>query len=277
MARSYGIHHVSAITQDAQRNLDFYVGVLGLRLVKQSVNFDDPDVYHLWYGDETGSPGNIITFFVWPWSNRGQQRTDQVAVTSFAIEPASVGFWISRLLERGIAFERPAQRPSAESEIESVLSFRDPDGLMLELVTHPRARERPSWGDSPHVPVEDAIHGLHSITIWVHSDESANRVLADELGVQQHMRNGAEQRLIIGEGLPAQIVNVRTVSGFVRGIEGAGTVHHVAWCLPGGQDLATIGDHLSASGSMSARSSIGSTFRRGMPASKMASSMSWLR
>ncbi|MGI8485370.1 MAG: VOC family protein [Thermomicrobiales bacterium] len=76
MARSYGIHHVSAITQDAQRNLNFYVGVLGLRLVKQSINFDDPDVYHLWYGDETGSPGSIITFFVWPWSNRGQQGTD---------------------------------------------------------------------------------------------------------------------------------------------------------------------------------------------------------
>lgn len=221
MVRSYGIHHVSAITQDAQRNLDFYAGVLGLRLVKQSVNFDDPDVYHLWYGDETGSPGGGGIFFVWPWINRGQQGPDQLAVTSFAIAPASIGFWISRFLERGTAFEGPAQRPSAESEVESVLSFRDPDGLMLELVTHPRVRERPSWGDGPHVPMEHAIHGLHSVTIWVYSDESANRVLADELGFQQHMRNGTEQRLVIEESPPAQIVNVRTVGGFVRGTEGA--------------------------------------------------------
>ncbi|MGI8485371.1 MAG: hypothetical protein ACR2OU_14040 [Thermomicrobiales bacterium] len=96
--------------------------------------------------------------------------------------------------------------------------------------------------------MEHAIHGIHSVTLWVDSDESANHVLADELGFQQHLWNGAEQRLIIGEGLAAQIVNVRTVSGFVRGTEGAGTVHHVAWSLPDGQDLTTIGDRLSASG-----------------------------
>ena len=248
MATSSGIHHVSAITQDAQRNLDFYIGVLGLRLVKQSVNFDDTDVYHLWYGDETGSPGSIITFFVWPWSNRGQQGPDQVAVTSFAIHPTSIGFWISRFLERGVTFEGPNQRPSADSAVESVLSFRDPDGLMLELVTHPRARERSAWGEHPDMPIEHAIHGLHSVTLWVNKEESVNRVLVNELRFQQRIQNGAEQRLTVGEGLPAQIVNVRTVGGFVRGTEGAGTVHHVAWSLPDDSELRTVGDRLADDG-----------------------------
>ncbi|MGI8485472.1 MAG: VOC family protein [Thermomicrobiales bacterium] len=245
---STGIHHVSAMTQDAQRNIDFYVGVLGLRLVKQSVNFDDPDVYHLWYGDEAGTPGSIITFFVGPWSNRGQQGPDQVAVTSFAIHPTSIGFWISRFLEHGVAFEGPAQRPSADSAVESVLSFRDPDGLMLELVTHPRARERSAWGESPDIPTEYAIHGLHSVTLWVDKEESVNRVLVDKLGFQKRTQHGAVQRLTVGEGLPAQIVNVRNVGGFVRGTEGAGTVHHIAWCVSGDSDLGTVGCRLIDAG-----------------------------
>jgi len=163
LPRSVGIHHVSAITSNAQRNLDFYVGFLGLRLIKQAVNFEDPDVYHLFYGDETGSPGSVMTFFVWPGSHRGQQGAGQVAVTSFTIHPTSLAFWIDRLLLHGIRFEGPSQRPSSRSGTESVLSFRDPDGLLLEIVTHPRARDRPSWGGVPDVPPEHAIHGFHSI------------------------------------------------------------------------------------------------------------------
>ncbi len=245
MPKSVGIHHVSAITQDAQRNLDFYVGVLGLRLVKQSINFDDPDVYHLWYGDETGSPGSIITFFVWPWSNRGQQGTDQVAVTSFAIRPAAIGFWISRFLEHGVRYEGPIQRPSADGAPESVLSFRDPDGLSLELVTHPGVLGRQRSNHEVGIRGENAIQGLHSVTLWVGESGATGQILVDELGFQPVIQRGAESCLVIDEGLPAQIVNVRNVGGFVRGTEGAGTVHHVAWGVPDARDLTAIGDHLS--------------------------------
>ena len=99
-----GIHHVTAITADAQRNLDFYAGFLGLRLVKRTVNFDDPQTYHFYFGDERGTPGSIMTFFVWPGARRGRIGSGQVAVTSFAIVPGSIGFWLERLLRYNIRY-----------------------------------------------------------------------------------------------------------------------------------------------------------------------------
>jgi glyoxalase family protein len=97
-----GIHHVTAIASDPQRNLDFYAGLLGLRLVKRTVNFDDPQTYHLYYGDEVGTPGSILTFFPWPGARRGRQGIGQVAVTSFSVLPSALGFWVERLLRHGI-------------------------------------------------------------------------------------------------------------------------------------------------------------------------------
>ena len=108
--RTAGIHHVTGIASDPQRNLDFYAGILGLRLVKRTVNFDDPTTYHFYFGDEQGSPGSILTFFPWPDARRGRQGGGQVAVTSFAILPSSVGFWIERLIKKQVQFEQPAAR-----------------------------------------------------------------------------------------------------------------------------------------------------------------------
>src|SRR5512145_1691461 len=143
MTPALGIHHVTAIASDPQRNLDFYAGVLGLRLVKRTVNFDDPHTYHLYYGDEVGTPGSIMTFFPWPGARRGRQGTGQVAVTSFAIAPGAIGFWVERLLRHGIAYEGPRRRETG-SDSEQVLAFKDPDGLLLELVGHPGAESRPA-------------------------------------------------------------------------------------------------------------------------------------
>jgi len=248
LPRSLGVHHVCAITTNAQRNLDFYVGFLGLRLVTQTVNFDDPDIFHLFYGDQTGSPGSIMTFFVWPGSNQGQQGASQVAITSFAIHPTSLAFWIDRLLQRGVPFAGPVQRPSSSSGTESVLSFHDPDGLMLELVTHAGARTRPTWRGVPDVPEEHAIHGFHSVTLWVSDSTAAERILTGELGFHSHLKNGATERFILASGEPANIVNVRTVGSFVQGTEGGGTVHHVAWSVPDEADFGPIREHLSGLG-----------------------------
>lgn len=248
MPSSPGIHHISAITIDAQRNLDFYAGTLALRLVKQTVNLEDPDVYHLFYGDESGSPGSVMSFFVWPGSHRGQQGAGQVAVTSFAIHPTSLAFWIDRLLLHGVRFDGPMQRPSSRSGTESVLAFRDPDGLLLEIVTHLRARNRPSWGGVPGVPLEHAIHGFHSVTLWVADPAATGMLLANELGFHSGMNDGSRERFIVAGGEPAQIVNVRTVRGFVRGSEGGGTVHHVAWEIPDDSDFGPITERLSGSG-----------------------------
>jgi glyoxalase family protein len=129
-----GLHHVTAITSDAQRNVDFYTGLLGLRLVKVTVNFDDPGAYHLYYGDEVGHPGTILTFFVWPGIGRGRPGTGQLTAVAFTIPEASLGYWSGRLLSGGLEHQGPRT-----SLGEQVLSLRDPDGMAIELVAHPRA------------------------------------------------------------------------------------------------------------------------------------------
>ena len=138
---STGLHHVTAIAGSPERNLDFYTRVLGLRLVKRTVNFDDPTTYHFYYGDEQGSPGSILTFFPWPDARRGRQGGGQVAVTSFAILPSSVGFWIERLIKKRVEFDQPVAR----YEDERVIAFKDHEGFMGELVAHPAADSRTGW------------------------------------------------------------------------------------------------------------------------------------
>jgi len=218
-----GIHHVTAIASDPQRNLDFYVGLLGLRLVKRTVNFDDPETYHLYYGDEVGTPGSIMTFFPWPGARPGRQGTGQVAVTAFAVLPRALGFWVERLVRHGIRFEGPTKQ---------VISFKDPDGLMLEIVAHAGAEARPAWGNAPGIPREHAIHGFHGVTIWAEQGEATERVLVDTLGFRPVHEDGSTRRFAVGDGGPGTIVDVRSVGGFVHGAGGAGTVHHVAWRVP---------------------------------------------
>src|SRR5688572_11948139 len=146
-----GIHHVTAIASDPQRNLDFYAGLLGLRLVKRTVNFDDPQTYHLYFGDEVGTPGSLMTFFPWPGARRGRQGTGQVAVTSFSVLPGALGFWLERLVRHGIPHEGPARRGPGGADAERVVAFKDPDGTLLELVAHEGAEARPAWGAAPGI------------------------------------------------------------------------------------------------------------------------------
>ena len=231
MTSVLGIHHVTAIASDPQRNLDFYAGVLGLRLVKRTVNFDDPETYHLYFGDEIGTPGSILTFFPWPGARAGRQGPGQVAVTSLAILPGAIGFWIERLLRHGIRYEGPAKR-GAGADLENILSFRDHDGSMLELVAHAGAEARSAWADAPGIPREHAIHGFHSVTLWAEEGAATERVLTDVLGFRGVREEGSTKRFAAGDGGPGTLVDLRTIGGFVHGLAGAGTVHHVAWRIP---------------------------------------------
>src|SRR6185503_11810725 len=138
MLVSPGIHHVTAIASDPQKNLDFYAGVLGMRLVKRTVNFDDPTTYHFYFADAAGTPGSIMTFFPWPGARRGRQGAGQVAVTSFSVLPGAIGFWLERLLRHNVRYEGPTKRGSGV-DTEQVIAFSDHDGLLLELVAHPGA------------------------------------------------------------------------------------------------------------------------------------------
>ncbi|HEU4566033.1 MAG TPA: VOC family protein, partial [Gemmatimonadaceae bacterium] len=229
MASVLGIHHVTAIASDPQRNLDFYAGVLGLRLVKRTVNFDDPETYHFYFGDEVGTPGSILTFFPWPGARRGRQGTGQVAVTAFSVLPGALGFWLERFVRHGIEHEGPRRRGPDGAESEQVISFRDHDGLMLEIVAHAGAEERPAWGDAPGITRDHAIHGFHGVTLWVESRDATERVLVDTLGFRPVREDESTFRYAVGGGGPSRVVDVRAVGGFLRGAGGAGTVHHVAW------------------------------------------------
>src|SRR6266851_964222 len=191
MAVVLGIHHVTAIASDPQRNLDFYVGLLGLRLVKRTVNFDDPETYHLYYGDEVGTPGSIMTFFPWPGARPGRHGTGQVAVTAFAVLPRSLGFWVERLVRHGIRYEGPTHH---------VISFKDHDGLMLEIVGHPGAEARPAWGAAPGIPREHAIHGFYGVTIWADKGDATERVLVDTLGFRPVHEDGSTRRFAVADG-----------------------------------------------------------------------------
>jgi predicted esterase/catechol 2,3-dioxygenase-like lactoylglutathione lyase family enzyme len=225
-----GLHHVSAIASDPQRNLDFYGGVLGLRLVKRTVNFDDPQTYHLYYGDEVGTPGSIMTFFPWPGARKGRAGAGQAAVISFAILPAAVGFWVERLLRHGVEYQQPIRRGSG-AHAEQVIAFRDHDGLMLELVASAGAEARPAWGGAPGIMRDQAIHGFHGVTLWIDRAERTQEVLVHTMGFRPLREDGTTHRFTIGDELPGTFVDVRAVGGFGVGAGGAGTVHHVAFAV----------------------------------------------
>jgi predicted esterase/catechol 2,3-dioxygenase-like lactoylglutathione lyase family enzyme len=248
MTHILGLHHVTAIASDPQRNLDFYAGVLGLRFVKRTVNFDDPQTYHFYYGDDVGTPGSIMTFFPWPGARRGRQGTGQVAVTSFAVLPAALGFWIERLLRHGVKYEGPAKRGSSDGESEQVISFKDPDGLMLEIVAHAGAEARSAWGEAPGISRDNAIHGFHGVTLWVSDGAPTETILVDTLGFRPVRDERGTRRFEVGAGGPGTFVDVRSIGGFVQGAGGAGTVHHVAWSVADDATQLAVRDRVATAG-----------------------------
>jgi glyoxalase family protein len=240
---SPGIHHVTAIASDPQRNLDFYAGILGMRLVKRTVNFDDPTTYHFYFGDSEGTPGSILTFFPWPGSRRGRQGAGQVAVTSFAILPASVGFWIERFIRHHVEFEHPKSR----FDDERVISFKDPDGLMVELVAHPRAEAGKGW-DTPSVPAAHSIRGIHAVTLWQESCDLTGKLLIESFGFEPVREQASIFRYAAkGRGL-GSVVDLRCVPGLWTGTMGAGTVHHVAFRAPDSETQLAVRNDLVAKG-----------------------------
>jgi catechol 2,3-dioxygenase-like lactoylglutathione lyase family enzyme len=220
-----GIHHVTAIAGDPQRNVDFYAGTLGMRMVKRTVNFDDPHSYHFYYGDEHGTPGTLLTFFPWPGARSGRAGPGQVAVTSLSVPQESLGWWIERLATQGVPFERPGKRFGL-----TTVSLRDPDGMVLELVADPAAGARAGW-EGGTVPAEHAVRGVHGVTLWVNGAEGTARMLTETLGFGHLGDEGSTSRFAAEGGADrfAALVDVRDVGGFPAGTSGAGTVHHVAW------------------------------------------------
>jgi glyoxalase family protein len=211
--RLEGIHHVTAITGDAPGNVDFYVRVLGLRLVKKTVNQDDPTVYHLFYADELGSPGSDITFFEYPGARRGRAGAGMVhrVVCRIGSEEA-LDFWVERLEKEGISVSRR----------DEVLTFSDPEGLGLELAVVETGDE-PLTAENPEIPVEHRIQGFDRVRAFTRDPEASRRFLEDALEFTPSGEAGFEAR---GEHRGGRFVYDTSEEA---GIPGAGTVHHVAW------------------------------------------------
>jgi glyoxalase family protein len=228
--RTSGIHHITAICSNPQKNIDFYSRLLGLRLVKLTVNFDDPTTYHLYYGDELGRPGTILTFFPWSDAPRGYRGTGQVVTTSFLIPLDSVDFWRNRLKDNGVAFEEPVFRFGNQEE--QVIRLFDPDGLELELVAHTSAIEQDDrfWKAGP-ISYKNGIRGFYSVSLSEEGYERTSEILK-ELGYKMIKNEGNRFRFQLenSESIKgAKILDVLCLPDTSYGRIGIGTVHHVAF------------------------------------------------
>jgi glyoxalase family protein len=217
-----GIHHVTAIAGKAARNLDFYTRTLGLRLVKKTVNFDDPGTYHLYYGDTLGRPGTILTFFPWEHAAPGRNGSGLTEETAFRVPAESIGYWTHRLIEHGVAHDALERRFG-----EPVLPFADPDGLRLALVGAADASS-PAWSDGA-VPAEHAIRGFHGVTLMLDAAAPTGAVLTDVLGFAEAGREGALVRYAANGAEAGGAVTIRETPGFLPGRMGRGSVHHIAF------------------------------------------------
>lgn len=216
-----GIHHITAISADLDANVAFYAGLLGLRCVKVTVNFDDPSAYHIYYGDGLGTPGTVLTFFIWPGAPVGRMGAGITNAVALAVPQAALGYWVQRLLEHSVEFDGPAARFD-----ERVLTFRDPDGLTIELVTRADAAAPVPWPAGP-VPVEHAIAGPAGVALWAAEAGPSENFLTETLGFVTGPRDGATRRFTLPAG--GRFVDVRGVPGFWSGHVAAGSIHHVAW------------------------------------------------
>ena len=220
-----GLHHVTAIASDPQRNLDFWFHVLGQRLIKQTVNFDAPDVYHLYYGNEAGDPGTVMTFFPWPGAAAGRHGAGQATVTSYSVPEASIGWWATHLRGLGVEVEELTTRFD-----EDALRLRDPDGLIVELIAHEGGVGAP-WDGGP-IPVEHAIRGFHSVTLTESSLDGTSGLFLDTLNFSATDESPDRVRFETGDGGLGRSVDIVVDPSAPRGLVASGTVHHIAWRAP---------------------------------------------
>ena len=217
-----GIHHITAIAGDPQRNVDFYTQTLGLRFAKRTVNFDDPSTYHLYYGDRTGRPGTAITFFAWPGARRGTRGTGQVVAASFAVPKNSIEYWKARFDEQHVFNE-----PIAGRFNNSGLRFTDPDGLILELIESSQLDDVDLKYNSD-VPKKFTIHGFHSPTLEVQRSKKTVAIL-EFLGFKLIAQERSRKRFSVNSNSTSACVDLVERAEGQFGINSAGTVHHIAF------------------------------------------------
>ena len=218
-----GLHHITAIAGSAQQNFDFYTRILGLRLVKKTVNFDDPGTYHLYYGDESGAAGTILTFFPWEGIGQGTEGVGMATEIGYAVPEGSLDFWLERFKENNVVTGEIAQRFG-----ETILPFKDPDGLSLSLIIPEKADTRTPW-ETDTVKKEIATRGFHSTTLSLQKIDETAKVLTDIFGYSLVSQEGNRYRFITDTVETASIVDILELPDGTRGRNAAGTNHHVAF------------------------------------------------
>lgn len=226
-----GIHHITAIAGSAKRNLDFYTKVLGQRLVKKTVNFDDPGTYHLYFGDEVGTPGTILTFFPWEGIISGKRGTGIVSEIGYSVPEGSFDYWMKRFDKHNVVYNKPAKKFG-----EEYLTFLDPDGLKLELIVSKNKDDRKPY-ETDEVKEDVAAKGFHNITITLGNIKGTASVLSDIFGYTLNEENVNRFRFTTKATETANIVDLVEAPGERRAYNGGGTVHHVAFRV---KDEATL-------------------------------------
>jgi len=218
--KTSGIHHITAMSGHPQRNLDFYHTLLGLRLVKVTVNQDDPETYHLYYGTEVGAPGSLITFFPWMNARKGYIGAGQVGVTAYSIPKGSLAYWKERVEAKGY-------HTATEDRFgEQSLLLADPDGILVEL-TESATDNRQPWLAS-HVPAEHGIRGFHRADLVLKETDPTLQALQTVFGYEEVSRTEDRIRLAVGEGKANEVIDLIQLPGRPNGVTGSGSVHHIA-------------------------------------------------
>ncbi len=241
-ASVHGIHHVTAIAGDAQQNLNFYAGVMGMRLVKKSVNQDAPDTYHLFYADGVGNPGTDLTFFPWPAMPPAKLGIGYTVEVPFAVSIGALAYWQERLAKNKIAFGNVETRFG-----EKVLPFKDPHGLQLALVETGDEREFVAWNESA-VPPEYQLRGMHAVRLWERDLKSTERLLTQVMGFSHFGAEDGWHRYGVDGGASGKIVELKELQNERRGQWGTGGVHHVAWRMKDSAEEMALRDSIARAG-----------------------------
>ncbi|NMB83343.1 MAG: ring-cleaving dioxygenase [Ignavibacteria bacterium] len=218
-----GIHHITVMASDPQANYDFYVDVLGMRFIKKTVNYDAPDVYHLYYADEIGTPGTVLTFFPFPDAKRGKRGTGEISVVSFSVPSTSLNYWINRLAGMAIDFNGPSQK-----FVYEYITLQDPDGMIIEIVADPTVDKIMGWNNGD-VPSDHSIRKFFGVTFYLRSVIKSEELLANVMGAQLIGTEGNIKRYSFGNEVSEAFVDLYEDANTQRGTSGAGTVHHIAW------------------------------------------------
>lgn len=218
-----GIHHITAMASNPQSNYDFYIKILGMRFIKKTVNFDAPDVYHLYYADEVGTPGTVLTFFPFPDARRGKRGSGEITTISFSVPGESLGYWMDRFADLDIHFDGPRNKFGYD-----YLSLLDPDGMKIEIVADKNMSSMMGWFNG-EIPAEHSIRKFYGTVLYLSNTRATEELLTEVMGAKLITLENKIKRFSLGKDESAAYIDLVADDDAPAAIGGAGSVHHIAW------------------------------------------------